>query len=270
MKWEIPFKIFRSNYVKPVKRFQYIEITLRGMEMAVTSATSFPMQTFDGLPRVLEELTCLTIKKVKSYQILCNSMTGPESNEECSLKNFQTIPTISQNLPFFFFLFCMKLLNCPMPKTDGSTNSCEEHVLSFNEAWTSWACKVKSKRFMPACKCSFSLGLAVLFGLLFSKPNGIWSGLSVAISFATAREATFKVANVKAQGTVLGTVYGVLGCFLFEKLLPIRFLLLFPWFIFTSFLRHGRMYGQGGGISAVIGAVLILGRKTLALLKNLL
>ncbi|KAH9701163.1 p-hydroxybenzoic acid efflux pump subunit [Citrus sinensis] len=71
-----------------------------------------------------------------------------------------------------------------------------------------------------------------------------------------------KVANVKALGTVLGTVYGVLGCFLFEKLLPIRFLFLFPWFIFTSFLRHGRMYGQGGGISAVIGAVLILGRKS--------
>lgn len=158
----------------------------------VTSATSFPMQTFDGLPRVLEELTCLTIKKVKSYQILCNSMTVPESNEECSLKNFRTIPTISQNLPFFFFLFCMKLLNCPMPKTDGSTKSCEEHVLSFKEAWTSWVCKVKSKRLMPAFKCSFSLGLAVLFGLLFSKPNGIWSGLSVAISFATAREATFK------------------------------------------------------------------------------
>lgn len=192
MKWEIPFKFLGSNYVKPVKKFQYLELPLRGMEMAVTSATSFPMQTFDGLPRVLEEHTCLTIKKVKSYQILCNSMTVPESNEEYSLKNFQTIPTISQNLPFFFFLFCMKLLNYRTPKTDGSTNSCEEHVLSFKEACTSRACKVKSKRFMPAFQCSFSLGLAVLFGLLFSKPNGIWSGLSAAISFATAREATFK------------------------------------------------------------------------------
>ncbi|KDO36970.1 hypothetical protein CISIN_1g006621mg [Citrus sinensis] len=213
MKWEIPFKFLRSNYVKPVKKFQYLEIPLRGMEMA----------------EVLEELTCLTIKKVKSYQILCNSMSVPESNEECSLKNFRTIPTISQNLPFFFFLFCMKLLNCPMPKTDGSNKSCEEHVLSFKEAWTSWVCKDSpSPSVLPRQERQLS-----------------------------------KVANVKAQGTVLGTVYGVLGCFLFEKLLPIRFLFLFPWFIFTSFLRHGRMYGQGGGISAVIGAVLILGRKSL-------
>ncbi|KAL6200150.1 hypothetical protein ACLB2K_029932 [Fragaria x ananassa] len=95
------------------------------------------------------------------------------------------------------------------------------------------------------------------------KENGCWSGLPVAISFAAAREATFKVANVKAQGTVLGTVYGVFGCFLFHRILPIRILSLIPWFIFTSFLQRSKMYGQAGCItciSAVIGAVLILGR----------
>ncbi|XP_022728674.1 uncharacterized protein LOC111284216 [Durio zibethinus] len=75
---------------------------------------------------------------------------------------------------------------------------------------------------MPAFKFSLSLGFAVPFGLIYSKPNGFWSGLPVAISFAAAREATFKVANVKAQGTVLETAYGVIGCFLFERFLPIR------------------------------------------------
>lgn len=121
--------------------------------------------------------------------------------------------------------------------------------------------KVSWNRLMPAFKCSLSLGLAVLFGLLYNKENGYWSGLSVAISLASAREATFKVANVKAQGTVLGSVYGVLGCSLFGKFLPIVFLSLLPWFIFTSFLQRSRMYGQAGGISAVIGAVTILSRK---------
>ncbi|TQE11844.1 hypothetical protein C1H46_002478 [Malus baccata] len=61
-----------------------------------------------------------------------------------------------------------------------------------------------------------------------NKENGNWAGLSVATSLASAREATFNAANAKAQGTVLGT--------------------------------HSRMYGQAGGISAVIGAVLNLGR----------
>uniref|UniRef100_A0A803LCL5 Uncharacterized protein n=1 Tax=Chenopodium quinoa TaxID=63459 RepID=A0A803LCL5_CHEQI len=60
------------------------------------------------------------------------------------------------------------------------------------------------------------------------KPNGYWSGLPVAVSFAAAREATFKVANVKFQGTVIG---------------------------------NSKMYGQAGAVSAVIGAILILGRR---------
>lgn len=126
---------------------------------------------------------------------------------------------------------------------------------------SNWSTSVSSKRLMPAFKCSLSLGLAVLFGLIYSKKDGSWSGLTVAISLAAAREATFKVANVKAQGTVLGTVYGVFGCFVFERYLSIRFISLLPWFVVTSFLRHSKTYGQAGGISAVIGAVLVLGRK---------
>ncbi|XP_059667807.1 uncharacterized protein LOC132313148 isoform X2 [Cornus florida] len=75
------------------------------------------------------------------------------------------------------------------------------------------------------------------------------------------RQATFTVANARAQGTAMGSVYGVVGCFIFQRFSDIRFLPLLPWIIFTSFLRHSSMYGQAGGISAVIGALLILGRK---------
>ncbi|KAK9186123.1 hypothetical protein WN943_026485 [Citrus x changshan-huyou] len=150
MKWEIPFKFLRSNYVKPVKKFQYLEIPLRGMEMA------------EWIDQVMRRTRAL-------FQRSLDQLASP---------------------------------------TEFGQDSPSPSVLPRQERQLS------------------------------------------------------KVANVKAQGTVLGTVYGVLGCFLFEKLLPIRFLFLFPWFIFTSFLRHGRMYGQGGGISAVIGAVLILGRKS--------
>ncbi|KAL1192310.1 hypothetical protein V5N11_000731 [Cardamine amara subsp. amara] len=114
---------------------------------------------------------------------------------------------------------------------------------------------------MPALNISLSLGLAIFLGSIYSKPNGYWAGLPVAISFAAAREATFKVANVKVQGTVIGTVYGVMGCFVFQRFLTVRFLSLLPWFIFSSFLSKSWMYGQAGGISAAIGAVLILGRK---------
>jgi hypothetical protein len=105
------------------------------------------------------------------------------------------------------------------------------------------------------------MGFAVLFGLIFNKENGYWSGLIIATSFVTERQATFTVANARGQGTAIGSVYGILCCFIFQRFVDLRFLSLLPWIIFTGFLRHSRMYGQAGGISAVIGALLILGRK---------
>ncbi|KAH7866026.1 hypothetical protein Vadar_014418 [Vaccinium darrowii] len=104
------------------------------------------------------------------------------------------------------------------------------------------------------------IGLVVFFGLVFNKENGYWAGLTIAISFTAQRQATFRDANARAQGAALGSVCGVLGCFFFSKY-QLRFLTLLPWVIMASFLRHSRMYGQAGGVSTVIGGLLILGRK---------
>lgn len=292
MKWEkLPWKCMASNNMHPpAEKLQDLEMPLRGMEMALNSKMlSFPVQILDKQLTEdlleLEQHICLAIKQAKSLSH-SDSMTVPESNAENAMKSLQTLqifPVDTQQhqfLPSFFFLFCMKLLHTrslPKPDTKNSVNHTENkknvkesanptrekcNSLSFEGVFSNLlGIRNKSKRLMPAFKCSLSVGLAVLFGLLYSKPDGYWSGLPVAISYAVAREATFKVANIKAQGTVLGTVYGVLGCFLFERWLPVRFLSLLPWFIFSSFLRKSQMYSQAGGISAVIGAVLILGRK---------
>lgn len=117
------------------------------------------------------------------------------------------------------------------------------------------------ERWTFAIKSSLSLGFAVLLGLIYNKENGYWSGLIIATSFVTERQATFTVTNARGQGTAIGSVYGILCCFIFQRFVDLRFLPLLPWIIFTSFLRHSRMYGQAGGISAVTGALLILGRK---------
>ncbi|KAH8520408.1 hypothetical protein H0E87_001739 [Populus deltoides] len=275
VKWErLPLKFLRNS--NPGERLQELEIPLRGMEIALTSTSSFPIrmleaETKQGLVQ-LEEHVSLTLKQMKNC-FPRDSLTVPESNADKIIESLQTlqatIPTNHEDLPSFFFLFCIKLLqskSLAKPITSiqqkESSTPCQKNGF-FKSMWMSnWpSTSVNCKRLMPAFKCSLSLGLAVLFGLIYSKKDGYWSGLPVAISIAAAREATFKVANVKAQGTVLGTVYGVFGCFVFERYLPIRFISLLPWFVVTSFLRHSQMYGQAGGISAVIGAVLILGRK---------
>ncbi|CAG7902467.1 unnamed protein product [Brassica rapa] len=270
MRWErLPFMIWRWQNVNDNKgeKLQSMEIALRGMEMVLASKTPIPSSILagevkDGIKN-MQERVILSIKRVNNIpQPSVTPETDLEKPDEC-LQKLQEIPETSQDLPFYFFLFCLRLLETistakpeenkakPEEKNKGS-------VKSKNRSWISgW----DSKKVMPAIKLSLSLGLAIFLGSLYSKPNGYWAGLPVAISFAAAREATFKVANVKAQGTVIGTVYGVMGCFVFQRFLTVRFLSLLPWFIFSAFLSKSRMYGQAGGISAAIGAVLILGRK---------
>ncbi|KAL3530727.1 hypothetical protein ACH5RR_010049 [Cinchona calisaya] len=273
MLWEIlPVKFLRPYYKNPGAKLLDLEIPLRGMEIGLSNySLPFPITILnsdlkDDLARI-EEHIC---RQVKSMPFI-SATTVPETNAENvfeSLQTLQTIPNEQKELPCFLFLFCLKLLqkksitiSTPMGPAL-SSDSEKQKGSFFIRIWRSLlAININNQRLMPAFKCSLSLGLAVFFGSIYSKENGYWAGLPVAISLASAREATFKVANVKAQGTVLGTVYGVFGCFVFEKYVQIRFLSLLPWFIFCSFLRRSRMYGQAGGISAVIGAVLILGRK---------
>ncbi|XP_050369266.1 uncharacterized protein LOC126787416 [Argentina anserina] len=274
MKWErLQLKFLRRSNVNPRDRLQGLEIPLKGMERALSSISSFPVGVVDG------ELKCGLLKLVEEQislhrSIPCqDAMTFPESKPENDircLQTLQTIPQTHQDLPPFFFLFCIRLLYGNILQTSSGTTpqdklgipQKQESITASKQSvmWSNFSIKVSSKRVMAAFKCSLSLGLAVFFGLKFNKEEAHWSGLSVAISLAAAREATFKVANVKAQGTVLGSVYGVFVSFLFKRVLPIRLLSLIPWFIFTSFLRRSEMYGQAGGISAVIGAILILGR----------
>ncbi|KAG9158170.1 hypothetical protein Leryth_000318 [Lithospermum erythrorhizon] len=269
MQWEkIPFKSLKPSCKNPGQRFQDFETPLKGMEIALSNSSSFPAEILNAeLKDDLEGLEEYISHQFKSISI--NSETVPETDVEKVSKPFQTlqnIPTTQKYLPSFFFLFCMKLLqnkSIPSPPSSNeATKNQEQETPSFFQTLSNnLAIGINSTRLMPAFKSSLSLGLAVLVGALYSKQDAIWAGLPVAISYSAAREATFKIANIKAQGTVLGTVYGVIGCFIFEKFVKIRFISLLPWFIISSFLRKSKMYGQAGGISAVIGAVLILGRK---------
>ncbi|KAH9607774.1 hypothetical protein KSS87_022423, partial [Heliosperma pusillum] len=270
---------FLRPYCKnPGDRFQELETLLRGIDIALSNSTSLSlvdgqlMDEIDGLERQIIH----NLEQLMSH-MPCQTSTIPESNAKDSIDFLQTLQTPPSNtiLPSYFFLFCMKLLHTQSramtfpsssPKLEKNTlqtqNQPNMHGISLKKICVEYSpFTVSKKRLIFALKSSLSLGLAVLFGLYYSKPNGFWAGLPVGISLAVAREATFKVTNVKFQGTVIGNVYGVLGCFVFMRFIEVRFLALLPWFIFTSFLQQSKMYGQAGAVSAAIGAVLILGRK---------
>ncbi|XP_010037845.2 uncharacterized protein LOC104426477 [Eucalyptus grandis] len=280
--WERPgIRFLKPNYVNLGKRLQEIELPLRGMEMALNSCSSFPISMADqelqkASPKIklhlrqkLEQAKCFTP---------CDATTAPETKGddiENALRPFTTMPASQEGLPALFFLHCVEILQHDLifgqpvkPVDFKSQDSVTQQSGEKDQAKYCFGGRRTRLNLKPSCqslifalKCSVSLGLAVLFGLLYNKENGYWSGLTIAISFVTGRQPTFTVANARAQGTAMGSVYGLLGYFICGKFVHLRFLPLLPWIIFASFLRHSRMYGQAGGISAVIGALLILGRR---------
>ncbi|PSR98262.1 P-hydroxybenzoic acid efflux pump subunit AaeB like [Actinidia chinensis var. chinensis] len=271
--WERPqIRTLKPHFTNPGDRLQDMEIPVRGMEMALTSSPYFPLSFIDQeLGEVLMGLEVqigLKLEQAKCF-LPINEMTATKPTKGELFNKFLesiriTNPT-SKDLPTIFFLSCIKLLLDDSSATQNPkrfVDSPEETTSGFFKRFcSSWCTRPKNETLVFALKCSLALGLAVFLGLTFNEENGYWSGLTIAISFTAERQATFTIANARAQGTAMGSVYGVLGCFFFRKFDEVRVLALLPWIIFTSFLRHSRMYGQAGGISAVIGALLILGRK---------
>ena len=169
VKWErLPLKFLRNFYLNPGERLQELEIPLRGMEIALTSTSSFPIrmleaETKQGLVQ-LEEHISLTLKQIKNC-FPRDSLTVPESNADKIMESLQTlqatIPTNHEDLPSFFFLFCTKLLQSrslakPITSTQQKESStpCQQNGF-FKSMWMgNWSTSVNCKRLMPAFKCS--------------------------------------------------------------------------------------------------------------------
>ncbi|KAF6172075.1 hypothetical protein GIB67_029493 [Kingdonia uniflora] len=279
MRWERPqFEFSRPQNLTTKDRLEIIEVPLRGMEIALTTCPPFPVRLVDeelvNLIVGLKEQISKSLKQTQFHPPSDSSAVDETDEETLKINSLQSLqlqnnfPT-PNDLPSLFFLFCFKLLhndlksappiNEELVKPKKQKNCIKLWILGRDYLPTN----ISTKRLMLAIKCSASLGLTMLFGMIFSKENGYWAGLTVAVGMAFGKEASFNIANVKLQGTVLGSIYGVLSCYIFQRFVEIRFLTILPFIIFTSFLRRSRMYGQAGGVSAVIAALVILGRKNI-------
>ncbi|KAL6519423.1 hypothetical protein OROGR_018743 [Orobanche gracilis] len=259
MQWERPWiQYLIPNLACPEDIFQRMELQMRGMEYSLTSSHAFPPQGIDQeLSNVLQCMSTRLHQKIEQQLRSCYSPIDPTSEftEMPSLLSLQAMfPTLDRDWLSFYFSCIDMQLNSPVD----DKREFQTHKANTFKTWFS---KLTGKtRLEFAFKYSLSLSLAVLFGLVFDKENGCWAGLTIAISSVTGRQAVFTIANSRAQGTAIGSVYGIICCFLFHYK-EIRLLALIPWIIFTSFLKHSKMYGHTGGVSAAIGALLILGRK---------
>ncbi|KAJ6796245.1 Uncharacterized protein M6B38_222645 [Iris pallida] len=279
--WERPpLKFLPRPCNVPWERLEAIGMPLKGMEIAlasITSSSSAPTKAVDQqLKEDLVSLSSLISTKLKDISNFPPERKGKAEAYKAFLHSSPTIPQDLQCLPSLFFLFCTRLLLDNVVDGGGAMNPLPNPGHDYNkitpdrtEPYAAKAPKtmlravnMSTERVVAASKCSLTLGLAVFFGVLFSKDDGYWSGLTAAIAFAPRRGgATFGPASARAHGTALGSVYGVLGSFVSQSLMEVRLLALLPWVVFTSFLRRSRMYGPAGALGATISAAIILGRR---------
>eukprot|EP00250_Pteridium_aquilinum_P008181 c17743_g1_i1 orf=321-3110(+) len=126
---------------------------------------------------------------------------------------------------------------------------------------------VKSKFHSPhlqtAIKMSLAMGMGAFLGSWFNRSKGYWADITLALGFSgTAKGGSFKVATLRAQGTVAGSIYGLLVVLATKNFPILRLVALIPWVILTSFLRQSKIYGYAGAVSAFTGAVVILARTS--------
>ncbi|KAL8152684.1 hypothetical protein V2J09_010444 [Rumex salicifolius] len=273
MLWEKPqLRLLSSapNYKNPSERLREVELILNGMEMAMASYQS--QNPKDGMDEELKNEIRTTADQLRARIVhiarssRSASSTAPEIKDDAETKAkevdaMETSKALDE-LPVLFTIQCMNYLKDgpKLLKNEVKTMGKRQHV-HVRRLLSSLVPSIAKENMLFAFKCSLSLGLAVLLGLTYTKKNGYWSGLTIAISFVTSRQATFTVTNARAQGTALGSIYGVIMYFICHKFGVLKLFSIVPWVIFTTFLRHSKMYGEAGSTSATIAALLILGRR---------
>ncbi|TKY62266.1 p-hydroxybenzoic acid efflux pump subunit AaeB [Spatholobus suberectus] len=262
MHWERT-KVFNRHWIDPEEKQLDLELPIRAMGIALSNCTSFPVGVIDEeLRGVLHNCRGQFSKKLNQRANCFDATTTSEMKKAILTKN---LSIAYKDLPTSFFLYCVHLLLDDSPivkKTDhvqgitqksgDSRRSTRKVVMYLTPSYINLAFAFKS---------SLTLGLAVFFGLTYNEENGYWAGLLIALCFVTGRHPTFSLANARGQGTAMGSIYGILCCFIFKKIVKFSFLPLLPWVIFSSFLRYSRMYGEAGGIAAITGALLVVGMK---------
>ncbi|KAK7396498.1 hypothetical protein VNO78_17548 [Psophocarpus tetragonolobus] len=263
MHWER----FNPNWIDPEEKLQDMELPIGAMDIALSTYTSFPVGVIDEelrgvLLNFIRQFSKKFGQQAKCFAPLDATITS-EMKKGILTKN---LSIAYKDLPASFFLYCVHLLLDESSIANKTDSKLEKTEKSGDSKWSTRKIREVVMKLIPsnqnlgfAFKSSLSLGLAVFCGLTYNKENGYWAGLLISLCFVTERHPTFSLANARGQGTAMGSIYGILCSFLLERFIDIRFLPLLPWIVFSSFLSYSRMYGQAGGISAVTGALLVIG-----------
>ncbi|KAH7421013.1 hypothetical protein KP509_13G036300 [Ceratopteris richardii] len=178
------------------------------------------------------------------------------------IHNITSCPTL--HLPYELKSVCLKMDNQKLCKYCDNASCPSQEERHQKRFW--WFQSKQGNRskllhsdLQTAVKISLAMGLAAFLGSWFQKSKGYWADIMLGLGFTGASTgSSFKVATQRAQGTVAGSIYGFLAIIATANFPLLRWILLIPWAILTSFLRETKTFGFSGAICAFVGAVVIL------------
>lgn len=126
--------------------------------------------------------------------------------------------------------------------------------------WRRWVeSRIDAQQARTAFKMSLAMAMGAFMGSWFSRDKGYWADITLGLGFTGASKGgSFKSATLRAQGTVAGSIYGLLVVLATKNWSNLRMVALIPWLVLTSFLRRSKLYGYAGAVSAFTGAIVIL------------
>lgn len=202
-----------------------------------------------------------------SKQKLLRGESLPELREVCKDKVMQ-LTTSPQDYEALSSTLCKRCATSAAAATshghakDASNQGFFQRLLQRVKAQCVFI-KPQPQQLRSAFKMAFAMAIGAFLGFWFNNKKGYWADITLALGFTgPTNGGSFKVATLRALGTVYGSIYGLLVVLATESVPVVRLMALVPWVVFTSFLRESRLFGYSGAISAFTGAIVILARTT--------
>lgn len=174
--WERPeIRILKPSCIDLEKTLQDIDVPLRGMEIALTSCPSFPVAMIKKVN--IDDIKMRIGHKLEQLERLTPFYMTKKKGHSLD-RSFWPLETIShEDLSASFFLDCLKLLQesteaieeCKQDtEIQSASGSKNQGISSLKRSWSTLDHIIQT-RLLFAFKCSISLGLAVLFGLIYNE-----------------------------------------------------------------------------------------------------
>lgn len=156
-----------------------------------------------------------------------------------------------------------KCMVCQRLKKEQAAAGPQEDIA---DAPLTWLVKQGWKRFkreqaLRAFKVSLAMSLAALAGCMYNEAYAFWAMVSVAFIMQNQQGGSFRMANLRLQGTVLGSIYAYLMLNLMSKHPQLLLLALVPWVVLLSYLRFSKLFGASGVIAGLTAAIVMLGAE---------